>query len=186
MEADWEFEIGADAPVIDALWEGFVDLRVAAERVRELPEPAQFPGLAAALVRLNSECSPVWTSKCDFWPSLEPEEFDADDLDAVAGCSAYAASCYIDLLPKIDCAWSLPRKAEAACKHLCGLFGPIPLRCCRVDLVIRRALIAADETDLGITAYITACGTSPDEAARTLEIALASFTHVLSPDSTVQ
>jgi hypothetical protein len=186
LEADWEFEIGADAPVIDALWQGFVDLRVAAKRVRELPETAQLPGLVAALARLNSECSPVWTSKCDFWPLLEPEEFDADELDALAGCSTHAASCYIDLLPKIGCAWSLPGDAEAACKHLCGLFGPIPLRCCRVDLIIRRALIAADETGLGITAYITACGTSPDEAAQMLETALAAFTHVLNPDSTVQ
>jgi hypothetical protein len=28
MEADWEFEVGGDAPVIDALWPGFVDLRL--------------------------------------------------------------------------------------------------------------------------------------------------------------
>ena len=27
MEADWEFEVGGDAPVIEALWAGFVDLR---------------------------------------------------------------------------------------------------------------------------------------------------------------
>jgi hypothetical protein len=28
LEADWEFEVGGDAPVIDALWPGFVDLRL--------------------------------------------------------------------------------------------------------------------------------------------------------------
>ena len=27
MEADWELEIGGDAPVIEAHWTGFVDLR---------------------------------------------------------------------------------------------------------------------------------------------------------------
>ncbi len=27
MEADWEFEVGGDAPVIEAHWPGFVDLR---------------------------------------------------------------------------------------------------------------------------------------------------------------
>jgi len=37
MEADWEFEVGPDtaglaAPVIDACWPGFVDLRHNPER----------------------------------------------------------------------------------------------------------------------------------------------------------
>ena len=27
MEADWEVEIGGGAPVIDACWDGYVDLR---------------------------------------------------------------------------------------------------------------------------------------------------------------
>ena len=27
MEADWEFEVGGEAPVIEASWEGFIDLR---------------------------------------------------------------------------------------------------------------------------------------------------------------
>ena len=34
MEADWEVEIGGGAPVIDALWPGFVDLRAARARGR--------------------------------------------------------------------------------------------------------------------------------------------------------
>src|ERR1700691_6575250 len=184
MQADWEVEEGGDAPLIDTLWQGFVDLRVSPERVSDLPEAAQLPGLAAALLRLNSEGSPVWTSKCDFWPLLEQEEFDADELDAPSGCSTHAVSCYIDILPRADHAWSLPQPAEAACKLLCGLLSSVPLRCCRVDLIVRRALIASGRMDLGpmdlgMTAYITACGPTPAQAARTLEEALIAFADAL-------
>ena len=35
MEADWEFEVGGDAPVIEARWPGFVDLRRNPERAME-------------------------------------------------------------------------------------------------------------------------------------------------------
>jgi hypothetical protein len=186
LQADWEFEVGGDAPVIDTLWQGFVDLRAAPERVSDLPEAAQISGLAAALVRLNSEGSPVWTSKCDFWPVLEREEVDADELDAPAGCSTHAVCCYIDILPRGDHVWPLPEPAEAACRLFCGLLGSVPLRCCRVDLVIRRALIALNRMDLGMTAYITACGPTPAQAARTLEEALIAFADALCPGSTLQ
>jgi hypothetical protein len=128
----------------------------------------------------------VWTSKCDFWPSLEPEGFDADELNAPTDCSAYAAGCYIDILPKIDRAWSLPNLAETACRHLCSLLCPVPLRGCRVDLIVRSALIVSGEADMGITAYITACGATLAGAAQTLEAALAAFAHALCPVSTLQ
>ena len=41
MEADWEFEIASDAPVIDAAWTGFVDLKLQPERVTEISELSQ-------------------------------------------------------------------------------------------------------------------------------------------------
>jgi hypothetical protein len=42
METDWEFEMGPDAaglaaPVIEAHWEGFVDLQRQSERAGDLP-----------------------------------------------------------------------------------------------------------------------------------------------------
>jgi hypothetical protein len=119
MEADWEFEVGPDAaglaaPVIDALWPGFVDLRRAPELAWNLPEAAQLPALAEALAKLNAAASPVWTSKCDFWPNLEADEFDAGELDAPPGCLAHAMGCYIDLLPGSDQQWAQPAIAEAA------------------------------------------------------------------------
>jgi hypothetical protein len=186
MEADWEFEAGGDAPVIDACWSGLVDLRRAPEQAWNLPETAQFPALAEALARLNVAASPVWTSKCDLWPHLEAGEFDPDELDAPPGCSAHAMGCYIDLLPGSGQQWLPPDRAAAWCKRVCVLLRAVPLRCCRADFVIRRAITTLNPTDpervdLGITAYLTSCGASPAEAARTLEAALAAFADALLP-----
>jgi hypothetical protein len=84
--------------------------------------------------------------------------------------------CYIDLLPNSDPRWDLPEVAAAACQRFCGLLRVVPLVCCRIDLVIRRAFITADTVDLGITAYVTSCGESSTQAMRTLEAALSAFT----------
>ena len=186
MEADWEFELGPDAegidaPVIEARWAGHVDLQRHPERAMDLPEAAQFPALAEALVRMNAADSPVWTSKCDYWPHLEAYEFDPDELDAPPGCTAHAVGCFIDLLPKCDQEWMFPAMAEKACKRICGLLNAVPLRCCRADLVIRRAFISPDVMNLGVTVYLTACGESPAAAALTLVAALAGFTDALGP-----
>ncbi len=66
--------------------------------------------------------------------------------------------------------------AEKACKRICGLLNAVPLRCCRADLVIRRASITPELMGLGVTAYLTSCGESPAEAEWTLEAALAALT----------
>ena len=46
MEADWEVEIGGDAPVIEAQWPGLVDLRANPERICEIAEASAFPPLS--------------------------------------------------------------------------------------------------------------------------------------------
>jgi hypothetical protein len=184
MEADWEFELGPDAegfaaPVIETQWAGFVDIQRYPERAGDLPESVLFPALGATLIQLNANDSLVWTSKCDYWPNLEANEFDPDELDAPPGSTAHAMGCFIDVIPKKDQQWDLPEMAEKACKRICGLLNTVPVRCCRADLVIRRAFISPDRMDLGITAYLTSCGESVAEAKRTLEAALAAFTDAL-------
>ena len=72
---------------------------------------------------------------------------------------------------------------QTLCAACCA---PSRSRCCRVDLVVRRAFITPELMDLGITAYLTACGESPAEAARTLQAALAAFTDALCGHSTVE
>ena len=185
MEADWEFEVGPDAagstaPVIEAAWAGFVDLERNPESARNLPEAAQLPGLAEALIRLNDAASPVWTSKCDVWPSIEAGDFDPDELDAPPNSSAHATGCYIDLLPRAGRQWREPETAAARCREVCGFLHKVPLRCCRADLVIRRAIITANPSDqepeiLGVTAYLTACGTSQAAAIQSFLAALAAL-----------
>jgi len=186
MEADWEFEVGGDAPVIDALWPGFVDLRLAPERAWTLSEAAELPALASTLERLNGRFSPVWTAKCDFWPELRPEDFDPDELDAPSGDAMCAMGCYVDLLPKGDMEWLLPPQAAANCKAVCVRLQAVPLGCCRVDLTIRRALIVHEREELGITAYVTACGATSATAKLVLEAALAAFADTLLANSTLQ
>jgi hypothetical protein len=186
MECDWEVEIGAGAPVIDAAWPGFVDLRQEPMRVHQLSEVGQFPALASVLIKLNTSQSPVSTSKCDFWPALPSEDFNADELDAVAGCSNVAAACYMDLLPGPDRSWTSTRIVETLCKPWCGRLRAAPLRCCRADFVVRAAITEYPALGLGITAYITACGATASEAKAVLGSALATLADALCSDSTLQ
>jgi len=206
MECDWEVEIGGDAPVIDACWDGFVDLRFDPESARELPEAADLPGLAEALIRLNGLHSPVRTSKCDVWPVFD-SDLDADELDAPADEATQGWACYIDLLPQIEAASIEANRIEAAgievssrartstnsavrwCKVSCERLRAVPLTHCRVDLIVRQAVTAPEDTmvpDHGITAYLTACGGSSESANAILSRALKAFAHTISPDSTVE
>jgi hypothetical protein len=184
MEADWEFEVGGDAPVIEAAWTGYVDLQRDPERAGQLPEAGLLPGLAETLIKLNTIASSVWTSKCDVWPHLEARDFDLDELDAPPGCSAHAMGCYIDLLPRGEKQWLQPEMAADACKQVCGLLRAVPLRCSRADLVIRLAFITPNAADtdlasLGVTAYLTSCGESHVAAAQTLQAALGALADAL-------
>jgi hypothetical protein len=181
MEADWEFEIGGDAPVIDALWPGFVDLRANPELSQSFPECMSFPALAHALAALNSAGSPVWTSKCDFWPQLQPGEFDSDELDAPSGWGTHGAGCYIDVLSTHEGQWRNREAASSECENAVKSLHAYPLRCGRVDLVIRSALAAPGRLELGITVYITACGPSAGQALAALEASLAAFVNALVP-----
>ncbi len=172
MEVDWEVEIGGQAPVIQTDWAGFIDLRRAPERARQLPEAARLPALADTLLRLNSPSSPVWTSKCDVW---HPETFDPDELDAPPGERNSAIACYIDLLPRNHRPWPGHLDAVAVCKTLCARLRAVALRCCRVDLIVRRAFLDPGVPGLGVTAYFTACGSTPADAAAALASTLAAF-----------
>jgi len=185
MEADWEVEIGPGAPVIDALWPGFIDQRRSAARIHEIEEARQLPALAEALVRLNSLRSPVWTSKCDVWP-VSAEAIYPYELDATPEEAKSALACYLDLLPKSDQQWTTPAMTASACKSLCNRLHELPLSACRADLIVRLAVLAPDLTHHGVTAYLTACGPTAAAARQNLERALAVFTHAVSPESSLE
>ena len=172
MEADWEIEIGGDAPLIEAHWPGFVNLQLHPERAGDLAEALQIEGLASALIRLNANDSPVWTTKCDVWPTVD---FDADELDAPHVEGLHAVACYIDILPRNPRAWLVRENAVQWCKELCARVRCLPLGSCRADLVVRGAVMNADRCDVGVTTYLTACGPSDEEARSRLASALAVF-----------
>jgi hypothetical protein len=184
MEADWEFEVGGGAPVIEALWPGFVDLRGSPERVTEIAEAGVFPPLAALLVALNAPRSPLRTAKCDLW---EPQ------ADPPAGGETRAGlACYVDLLPVQGSVFASPRQAEAFCRAWVARLDAVELPGCRADLVIRQAF-AGEAEGFGVTAYLSAEGTERSEANDSLAAAMASFCRAIPaipapepPDSKLQ
>jgi hypothetical protein len=179
MEADWEIELGDGAPVIDAGWAGLMDLRRFPERAGEIAETQLLPGLAEALVRLNSPGSPFWTAKCDVW--LVEEPVDPYELDAEVAEAARAVACYVDLLPRDALQWGAPESAAVACRTLVERLRAVPLSACRADLVVRHARIVPESDVLGVTAYLTACGADEARARLRLAEAMAAFAGTLAP-----
>jgi hypothetical protein len=184
MEADWEVEIGPDAPIIDAHWAGWVDLRRDPALARQLPESSVLPGLADTLAKLNSLASTtgIWTAKCDVWPIEDQDLIDPYELDALQSEVAYGWACYLDLVS--DDGQSLRRSIDSRedlaaaiswCKSLCNRLHSHPLRCCRIDLIVRKAAMEADVLKFGVTAYLTACGANSRDAKLQLSEALSRF-----------
>jgi len=161
MNADWEVEIGGDAPVIEAFWPGFIDLRAHPDRVSAIVETVTFPPLAGLLQFLNAADSLLWTSKCDVW---EPEP--------------YAIALYIDMLPCEGSVFVKWQAAAAFCREFVHRLARRATDDCTADLVIRQA-IAGGVTGFGITAYLSASGLDKPQAATLLATAIAGFSDAL-------
>jgi hypothetical protein len=180
MEADWEIEVGGGAPVIEALWAGFVDLRRNPERIAEVAEAVAFPPLAKLLAALNGDESPLWTAKCDVW-EVEAEKRDspmqeipveADPLDAVSEEACMA--CYIDLLPLKGTVFARWEEAEEFCRQWVSRLEDGDQPDCRIDLIVRQA-IAGSAEGFGVTAYLSAMGEYRAKASNALAAALSAF-----------
>ena len=177
MEADWEVEIGADAPVIEARGEGFVDLVAHPDRIGAISEVHAQPVLGEVLVRLNARHDgQMWTSKCDAW---RPDAMDPDELDAAEGESTHVLACYIDLLARDEAQWNSVENAITWAKAMRQRLRNIPLRCARIDLVVRRAFVHPEAWTFGITAYVTACGSDAPAAPDRMGRALTAFADAL-------
>jgi hypothetical protein len=173
MECDWEVEIGAGCPVIDAAWDGYIDLRQTPGRISQIHEATHLPALRDTLTRLNSSSSPVFTAKCDVWV---PDSFDADELDARPESAISGLATYIDLIP-LDARLASDLNAIVDwCKRLCTQLKPRPLPACRLDAIARRSFITTDEKAFGVTLYVSACGPSAQQASQALSVALATVT----------
>ena len=173
MECDWEVDIAPDAPVIDAAWEGYIELRGTPVHINQICEAVQLPALRDVLIQLNSHASPVRTVKCDVWV---PDSLDADELDAGPDAAISGLASYIDLIEANAHVSSDLDTVVGWCKRLCLDLKTRPLRCCRVDAVVRRVCLNSDVECLGVTMYVSACGLSPEEASKALSRALTTLT----------
>jgi hypothetical protein len=161
MEADWEVEIGGGAPVIEAEWPGFVDLRGEPERVNEMEEVARFAPLGKLLKALNAPTSPLGTAKCDVW------EAESGEL-----------CCYVDLLPVEGRVFSDWAEAENFCREVVVRLEAKPEvdsgSEIRVDLVVRAA-VAGQMEGFGVTAYLSAAPAAMAIAETALVAAMDAF-----------
>jgi len=172
MEADWDVEIGQGAPVIDALWPGFIDLRRQPERIREVSEAGAFPPLAHFLLALNAPDSLMWTAKCDLW---EPVSEDANS----------ALACYVDLLPFATRVFVHWQEAERHCRAWVARLSSGSESTTTAELVVREAIAGEDE-GFGITAYLAASGADRSVVAAALAEAMLDFAHAVAADSKLQ
>ena len=156
MEADWAVEVGPEFPLIDASWDGFVDLRSSSSKVDSVVEATNHPALREALLALNSEGSQVFTSKCDAW-ALTADEIDADEFGAGANEPLAGFASYIDILERDNMRFASLAICEQQARALTVQIRPISLRCGRVDLVVRAA-IANEQSGYGLTLYAAGCG----------------------------
>ena len=163
MEADWDVEIGPDAPAIVVPWDGFIDLRSdSSSAVETIAEASSVVPLRDALIRLNSRESRTFTSKCDVW-WLTSEVIDHDEFGTDSESAAFGFASYIDVLLLEANQFASFRFHERLVKQLAGKLRTVDLANCRVDLVVRASTVDSC-SGYGITVYTAGCGQSPGEA----------------------
>jgi hypothetical protein len=186
MLADYSVELGRDDPALELPWTSadpglrYYDLKKHPELLREIPEAAAHPELAAFLARINAPDFPLATAKCDAWPSREilPEE--EIFFSGIEGTECKFAS-YIDLVFRDEAEQLSLEKHEALAQDLCRLLNHSPKIAASMEFIIRRcyyhpeAATGADDSTSGF--YLTACissfGHSSEEARKQWTIALA-------------
>jgi hypothetical protein len=183
MEADWSVSLAADDPVITIPWAApgevcgrrFVDLRLGGHLIEEIEEARTRPALRSALLLLNGPESPLWTAKCDAWTSIAgegPEPFDAYEMDAEPGETAFGAGSYVDLLRRDVAFLSCFDRQERWVRVVTERLRVIPASAARVELVLRRAEIQA-VAGFAVTWYVEGCGATADCAGKRWSEALA-------------
>lgn len=172
MEADWSVEIGPEFPVIDGIWEGFVDLRSSPRAVGELEEARKYPVLSDALRTLNGAGSPVLTTKCDVW-AIPGEEIDPDEFSAIDDTARAGFACYIDVLERDASRFLSFELHQRRAREITAALRKVELGRSRVDVVVRRAYLG-ELSGFGLTLYSAGCGSSEAHAAVEWQSALGA------------
>jgi len=170
MEADWSVEIGADLPAIIAPWEGFIDLLREPLLVSRVKETAGFAMLTQALIMLNQQNSPVFTSKCDLW-LLAADEIDPLEFDAEGDETKQGIACYIDIIARRAALFRSFRAHERWVWSAVDEMRQVKLTQARAELVVRAAMVDTSE-GLAATLYVAACGATENAARATFQSAL--------------
>lgn len=193
MQADWTVACGADDPEVVVPWAGknaslrYVDLRSTPEAIREIPEAAEYPCVAAALRRWNQPDTSLFTAKCDVW-SYPAKLFDGEDLPGFA----FAHGSYIDLLPvRLEIFSSFPA-CEQQLRSWTEIARAIALPASRCEWTLRPARVfsavsaTAIETSssslngFATTLYVWGYGASPESAASAWAAALQALIEPVS------
>lgn len=182
MEADWSVEIGASLPSIDLPWDGFVDPRRTPSVLHSIVETAGHPALREAILRLNSQPSPVFTIKCDLWTltnaEIDPYEFGSAGKDAHDGFASYIDMMQFDL-GKFRSFEFHERWVRELTDHLKSIM----LFNARIDFVVRAASNES-RPGYGVTLYAAGCGSGASEAYASWEAVLtAAVTATIGVDS---
>jgi hypothetical protein len=156
----------------------FVDLCADPASIDQIEEARHYPGLKRALLALNSQDSPVFTSKCDVIQltkeEIDPLEYDTD------GETRCGLAYYIDLVVRksaIFCSFSAQEMwLREVVKYLRK---SAQVRSARVDFVLRQATVFQSE-GFAVTCYIAACGDDFAAAQRAWEPALDAVLRALS------
>lgn len=156
MEADWSVEIGADLPVIDGAWEGYVDLRNSPDSVALIDEARGYPALRDALLSLNDATSPVLTTKCDVW-GLSEDEIDVDELGATNETARRGFASYIDIVEREPARFASFDFHEGWSRRIVAALHMADMRQSRVDVVVRQAYLGG-QSGFGMTLYAAGCG----------------------------
>lgn len=170
MEADWDVEIGRDVPSIIVPWEGFFDLREGPCTTAQIPEAVSHPALDEALIKLNANESPVFTSKCDVW-NLEREEIDSYEFGARPKHAFSGLASYIDVLLRDPEKFQSFQFHEQLVRWISEKLRAVELTNGRTDLVVRPATIHS-ASGFGITVYAAGCGAEKDHAYSSWESVL--------------
>lgn len=172
MEADFSVEIGPGLPVIDVVWNGFVDLRSSPHRVDAIGEARRQPAIREALLALNTSGSHVFTAKCDCW-KLNGTEIDPDEFAASRETARMGFASYVDVVDRDFDQFASFALHEERARAMVLALRALELRQGRVDVVIRAAILS-ERNGFGLTLYAAGCGASEADAHAVWEAVLGS------------
>jgi hypothetical protein len=185
MQADYEIELGPDAPALEIPWQSsdgsvrYFDLRERPELLLEISEAAGNPELARFLSAVNSPRSHFQSAKCDSWLSDEITEAE------VIYEAKWKFASYVDLIFADASAQSDLEGHRLTTSKLTQLLGKAPEISAAAEFIVRRCYfhrtsdIETSDDGYCITFYLSGYGDDEDQARQRWAIGLELVQHAL-------